>query len=160
VVVLAGGQGSRLGFEHPKGMYCVPGLDDKSIFQFLTERFFRVQMNATSTNKIGPALKCKMLVLTSRENHEETQQFFADNKYFGGHAGMFEFFQQAMLPALDLQGRILMHSPYQIKLAPNGNGGFFNSIATLPHIREYIESLEYVQVIGVDNIMNKILDPV
>ena len=73
VVVLAGGQGSRLGFEHPKGMYCVSGLGNKSIFQFLTERFFRVQMNAHGTNEIGPSLRCKMLVLTSKENHDETQ---------------------------------------------------------------------------------------
>ena len=65
-----------------------------------------------------------------------------------------------MLPALDTEGRILMHSPFEIKLAPNGNGGFFNSVATLAHIREYIETLDYVQVIGVDNILNKILDPV
>jgi len=73
---------------------------------------------------------------------------------------MFEFFPQAMLPAVDLEGKIMMHSPSEIKLAPNGNGGFFDSIVKIDSVRTHLESLEYVQVIGVDNIMNKVLDPV
>lgn len=73
---------------------------------------------------------------------------------------MFEFFPQAMLPAVDLEGKIMMHSPSEIKLAPNGNGGFFDSIVKVDRVRSHIETLDYVQVIGVDNIMNKVLDPV
>lgn len=65
-----------------------------------------------------------------------------------------------MLPAVDLNGKILMESPHEIKLAPNGNGALFDSIANRPNIKAYIESLEYVQVIGVDNPINKVLDPV
>jgi len=65
-----------------------------------------------------------------------------------------------MLPAIDLEGKILMHSPFEIKLAPNGNGGLFDSIAKRENIREILQQLDYVQVIGVDNIMNKILDPI
>lgn len=64
-----------------------------------------------------------------------------------------------MLPAIDLNGKILMNSPYEIKLAPNGNGALFDSIANRPNIKSLIESLEYVQVIGVDNPINKVLDP-
>ena len=65
-----------------------------------------------------------------------------------------------MLPAIDLKGKILMHSPYEIKLAPNGNGALFDSIANRPSVKAYIETLYYVQVIGVDNPINKVLDPV
>ena len=53
-----------------------------------------------------------------------------------------------------------MHSPYEIKLAPNGNGALFDSIANRPSVKAYIETLDYVQVIGVDNPINKVLDPV
>lgn len=65
-----------------------------------------------------------------------------------------------MLPAVDLNGKIIMHSPHEIKLAPNGNGALFDSIANRPNIKAYIESLDYVQVIGVDNPINKVLDPI
>ena len=65
-----------------------------------------------------------------------------------------------MLPALDLYGKILMQSPSEVKLAPNGNGGVFDWIIKCPSIKRCVQSVDYVQVIGVDNIMNKILDPV
>jgi UDP-N-acetylglucosamine/UDP-N-acetylgalactosamine diphosphorylase len=65
-----------------------------------------------------------------------------------------------MLPAVDLNGKIIMDSPFEIKLAPNGNGALFDSIANRPNIKAYIEGLDYVQVIGVDNPINKVLDPV
>lgn len=133
----------------------------------LTERFYRVQMNALNINLKenggvipNSVLKCKMLILTSKENHDETVKFFEDNNYFGGDASLFEFFSQAMLPAVDLEGRILMESAHEVKLAPNGNGGLFDSIMKRENIRSHLLTCDYVQVIGVDNIMNKILDPI
>lgn len=88
VVILAGGQGSRLGFEHPKGMYVMQGLPSgKSIFQILTERFLKSQMIAhgiTSLGELHSKVCCKMLVMTSLENHEETVEYFKSNSYFGG----------------------------------------------------------------------------
>lgn len=73
---------------------------------------------------------------------------------------MFEFEPQAMLPALDLYGKILMQSPYEVKLAPNGNGGVYDWILKCAKVKKCIQFVDFVQVIGVDNIMNKILDPV
>jgi UDP-N-acetylglucosamine/UDP-N-acetylgalactosamine diphosphorylase len=158
VLILAGGQGSRLGFNHPKGMFCINDLPSrKSIFQILTERFIRVQELANGERR---KLTCKMLVMTSRENHDETCEFFKENGYFGVSESDFIFFPQAMLPALDLNGKILMNSPSTIKLAPNGNGALFDSIKTRGDLRKFIGTLEYLQVIGVDNAINKILDPI
>jgi len=65
-----------------------------------------------------------------------------------------------MLPAIDEQGKILMQSSHSMKLAPNGNGGAYASVVQVEAVRKHIESCEYVQIIGVDNILNKILDPV
>ena len=80
----------------------------------LIERFFRVQLNALGmqemTDEIPKSLlPCKMLIMTSKGNHDETVDFIVNkNNYFGGHASNFEFFPQDMLPALDLNGKILM----------------------------------------------------
>jgi len=65
-----------------------------------------------------------------------------------------------MLPAIDAEGKILMQSEYRISLAPNGNGALFDSIAKSEDLRQLISKLECVQVIGVDNTLNKVLDPV
>lgn len=90
-------------------------------------------------------LKCKMMIMTSKDNHADTVKFIAeDNNYFGGDASMFEFFIQATIPAIDLDGKILMSSNHEIKLSPNGNGGFFNSIAKIDKIRRHVEQMEFV----------------
>ena len=101
-----------------------------------------------------------MFVMTSQENHEETVQFFKENGYFGGLESSFVFFSQLMLPAVDTKGKILMQSPYKMKLAPNGHGALFEAIRSEPDIRDSLTEFEYIQVTGVDNALNKILDPI
>ena len=65
-----------------------------------------------------------------------------------------------MLPAVDLEGKILMRSKSSLKLAPNGNGALFDSLRSNPKVQKLIKPLKYVQIIGVDNALNKVLDPV
>ena len=145
VVILAGGQGSRLGFEHPKGMYNIGLPSEKSIFQILAERFLRVQMLAHGADKLTPQVqKCKMLIMTSALNHAETEKFFKDNKYFGGEQSSFHFFSQAVIPAVDKEGKIIMKSHHELQLSPNGNGGFFEAVNTNKLVKSYIEKTEYV----------------
>ena len=120
----------------------------------------RVQMLAHGTETLTPAVqKCKMLIMASALNHDETVQFFEDNKYFGGEASSFVFFQQAVIPAVDTAGKIIMKSRQELQLSPNGNGGFFEAVNTNKMVKGHIQKTEYVQVIGVDNVLNKILDP-
>lgn len=106
------------------------------------------------------AQTCTMFVMTSFENHDETVAFFKENNYFGGHADSFVFFPQAMLPAVDTNGKIMLQSQSSLKLAPNGNGALFDSLKTNREVQGLISLLEYVQIIGVDNALNKVLDPV
>lgn len=83
-------------------MYNIGLSSGKSIFQILAERFLRAQMLAHGAEKLTPEVqKCKMLVMTSALNHDETAKFFKDNNYFGGEASSFVFFQQAVIPAVD-----------------------------------------------------------
>lgn len=69
-----------------------------------------------------------MFIMTSCENHAETVQFFKDNGYFGGQPSSFVFFPQAMLPAMDDQGKIMMGSKHQLLLEPNGNGALIEAL--------------------------------
>lgn len=70
-----------------------------------------------------------MLVMTSSINHAETVKFFDDNNYFGAFKDSFIFFEQAMLPAVNDQGKILLESKSQLVLSPNGNGALFDAIS-------------------------------
>lgn len=97
-VVLAGGQGTRLGFDHAKGMFTLPKLQGVSIFEILIKRFIKVQMLAHGLDNDAAIdkskLSCRILIMTSKENHAETVEFIANkNKYFGASADNFLFFQ-------------------------------------------------------------------
>ena len=79
-VILAGGMGSRLGYNHPKGMYNIGLPSQKSIFQILAERFLKAQMLAHETDKLTASCqKCKLIIMTSKDNHHETVKFFKDH---------------------------------------------------------------------------------
>jgi UDP-N-acetylglucosamine pyrophosphorylase len=77
VVILAGGQGTRLGSDRPKGEFNIGLPSGKSIFQLLTERFIKAQLLA------GETQRCKLLVMTSELNHRQTVEFYEQHYYFG-----------------------------------------------------------------------------
>lgn len=97
--------------------------------------------------------------MTSNINHKDTVEFFETNNYFGAHPDSIVFFEQSTLPAMDLEGKIIMKSPYEVQLSPNGNGALFEAINYNALIKNHIKKVKFVQVIGVDNVLNKILDP-
>ena len=119
-------------------------------------------MVAHGTDQLSAGVqRCKLLVMTSGINHAETVEFFKSNSYFGGREDCFMFFSQAMLPAIDHNtGKILMKTRSSLQLSPNGNGALFDSINTNKEVQKIIESVDQVQVIGVDNVLNRLLDPV
>lgn len=104
-------------------MYDIGLPSHKSLFQIITERFLKAQLLAHGSYALSfpdnyekpvlfpEHLLCKMLVMTSAENHDETVQFFKDNDYFGGFPESFVFFQQQMLPSVNFEGKIMMQSP-------------------------------------------------
>ena len=101
-----------------------------------------------------------MFVMTSHENHDETVEFFRSNNYFGGGESSFIFFPQTMLPAVDTNGKIMLKSYCELKLAPNGNGAFFEAIRSNQMVQRELTKFQYVQIIGIDNALNKVLDPI
>jgi UDP-N-acetylglucosamine/UDP-N-acetylgalactosamine diphosphorylase len=99
--------------------------------------------------------------MTSRINHDQTVEFFTKNNYFGAKKEKIIFFEQAVLPVISAtDGKILLEDRHKINLGPNGNGALFDSVANNQIVKDIISQSEFVQIIGVDNVLNKILDPV
>ena len=109
-LVVAGGQGTRLGFDGPKGAFPITKIKKKSLFQRLSER-------ALAASKNLP-----LAIMTSPLNHEATCEFFDNHELFGLNPEQLNFFQQKMFPFLDDKGNPFLESPGKIAAGPNGNG--------------------------------------
>lgn len=154
VLVVAGGQGSRLGFDHPKGMYPVGPVSHKSLFRIHAEKVLAL---GRRYGKQPP-----FLVMTSPATDAETRQFFAAKDYFGLPKEEVFFFCQGTMPALDLEsGKLLLEAPGRLFLSPDGHGGTLTALAKsglLERLRRRdIRHLFYFQV---DNPLVKVADPI
>lgn len=153
VVTMAGGQGTRLGHNGPKGTYDL-GLDShKSIFEILTD-YMKVARNKYE-------IDIPWYFMTSDENNEDTIRFFEENNYFGYPKSSINFFKQGKLPMLDKNGKILLNEEGMIKQVSDGHGGIFESMrknGVLYDMKE--KGIEWVFISGVDNVLAKMVDPV
>ncbi len=151
-VLVAGGQGSRLGLDGPKGMFPVGPISGQTLFEVHAAR-----LEAARERWGAPV---SWYVMTSPANHAATEAYFAQRDHFGLGAENVFLFQQAMLPALDLSGRILLASPGSLFLAPNGHGGTLEAMSSsgaLEHAASRgIERFSYFQV---DNPLVRPADP-
>jgi UDP-N-acetylglucosamine/UDP-N-acetylgalactosamine diphosphorylase len=153
VLLVAGGQGSRLGFDHPKGMYPVGPVSRKSLFQMHAEKIL-----AASRRYQAPL---PFLIMTSSATHDETVAFFLEHLYFGLPAEEVFFFQQGAMPALDLAtGKLLLEAPDRLFLGPDGHGGTLTALAKsglLALLRR--RAVRHVFYFQVDNPLVKIAEP-
>jgi len=163
IVLLSGGQGTRLGFEHAKGIYNIGMPSNKSLFQYFAERIQRISELALKTCDIAdkdPKKLISFYVMTSEMNTEEIKKYFADNDFFGLDPKKVTFFCQQSFPALNFSGKIISEQKHKISMAPNGNGGCLTSLENLNLISQMKnDGISYVQIIGVDNVLAKIGDP-
>lgn len=152
-VLLAGGMGTRLGFDKPKGMFNIGVTRELYIFECLIRNLMEV------VDKAGTFVP--LFVMTSEKNDEDTRAFFKEMKYFGYNAEYVHFFVQEMAPAVDMEGRILLEEKGRIAASPNGNGGWFSSMqrAGLMNLL-HREGIEWLNVFAVDNVLQRIADPV
>lgn len=152
-ILLAGGQGSRLGFEHPKGMFNIGVTRELYVYECLFNNLMNV------TDEAGSFVH--LFIMTSESNDIETREFLEENKYFGYSAEYVHFFVQEMAPVIDDSGKILMTAPDTIAMSPNGNGGWFSSMdraGLLPLLQR--EGIQWLNVFAVDNVLQKMADPV
>ena len=151
-VLLAGGMGTRLGSDDPKGMYNIGKTKDVYIFQRIVENLMDVVKVVEKD--------IYLFVMTSDKNHTKTVNFFKEHNYFGYNENYVKFFMQEMAPATDYEGKVYMESKSQISNSPNGNGGWFSSMkkwGILDIIHN--EGIEYLNVFAVDNVLQRIADP-
>ena len=153
LLVLAGGQGTRLGYEKPKGSFNMGIENELFIFQLLIEHTLDVVKKCDTW--------IHMYVMTSDINYDDTTNFFREHNYFGYNSDFIHFFVQELNPCTDLNGKILLNSKSSIAMAPNGNGGWFSSMhrcGILDHIFE--TPIKWINVFAVDNVLQRIADPV
>ena len=151
-VTMAGGQGTRLGHNGPKGSYDI-GLDShKSLFELLCD----------SLKDMGKKYEVEIpwFIMTSEENNAETVEFFKKHKYFGYEKNV-HFFVQGQLPMVDTEGKILIGENGLIKEAADGHGGVYESLVKSKMIDKMKElGVEWIFIGGVDNCLVKMVDPV
>lgn len=153
-VTMAGGQGTRLGHNGPKGTYDI-GLDsNKSLFELLCD----------SLKEEGKKYDVTIpwFIMTSRENNEETIKFFEKNKYFGYQKDKnIFFFIQGELPMVDTEGKILIGEDGLVKQAADGHGGIYEALVRSGMTEKMRQlDIEWVFIGGVDNCLVKMVDPV
>lgn len=150
--VVAGGQGTRLGYDKPKGLFPVTPIHGKSLFQVFAEKILAAEKTYETT--------IPWFVMTSHVNHRDTVDFFQSNDYFGLRAGQVRCFRQGRMPAIDSNGKILLSNKSNIAMSPDGHGGSLRALvrsgATKMMEENDIDVLSYFQV---DNPLVKVIDP-
>lgn len=151
-VLLAGGMGTRLGSDEPKGMYDIGLTKPVYIFERIISNLLDVVEKASAW--------IHLFIMTSDKNHEATVAFLAEHDYFGYKPGYIHFFRQEMAPASDYSGKVYMERKDKIANSPNGNGGWYSSMAN-GKILEIVKNrgIEWLNVFAVDNVLQRMADP-
>jgi UDP-N-acetylglucosamine/UDP-N-acetylgalactosamine diphosphorylase len=151
--LVAGGQGTRLGFNAPKGMYPVTPVKKKSLFQLHAEKIL------ASGNQHNVTIP--WYIMTSLTNIDQTTNYFAENDYFGLAKEDIFVFVQDMIPAIDREGKLILDRPDHIFMNPNGHGGSIQALwksGALVDMKN--RGIDYVFYFQVDNVLTRICDPV
>ena len=151
-VLLAGGMGTRLGSDNPKGMYNVGITRELYIFECLVNNLMDVVRQAEAW--------IHLFIMTSDKNNDVTIEFLKEHDYFGYKAEYVHFFKQEMAAATDYEGKIYLEEKGRLSTSPNGNGGWFISLkksGLLDLVHE--EGIEWLNIFAVDNVLQRIADP-
>ncbi len=151
-LLVAGGQGSRLGFDRPKGVYPIGPVSGKSLFQLHAEKLL------ARGRRYGAPIP--WYIMTSKANDEETRAFFRRHDNFGYPADELFFFVQGMMPAIDSHGKIIMEAADNIFLNPDGHGGTIIASGKSGALDDmHKRGLTEIFYFQVDNVLIDICDP-
>ena len=151
-VLLAGGMGTRLGSDDPKGMYNIGETKDLYIFECLVNNLMDV------VRQTGAWIH--FFIMTSDKNNDATIKFLTEHDFFGYKAEYVHFFKQEMAAATDYNGKIYLEEKGKLSTSPNGNGGWFVSMKNaglLELVKK--EGIEWLNIFAVDNVLQRIADP-
>lgn len=151
-VLLAGGQGTRLGWDKPKGTYNIGITRPLYIFECLIRNLQEVSEAA--------GRPIPLYIMTSDKNNADTVAFFEEHCYFGYGKENVRFFVQEMAPAVSFEGDLYLEAPDRLALSPNGNGGWFSSLEKSGCLTEMREmGVEWLNAFAVDNVCQRICSP-
>ncbi len=143
-LMLAGGQGTRLGSDRPKGCYNIGLTRDYYLFQAHVEKLVETR------NKYGVTIP--LYIMTSDKNHADTVAFFEEHDYFGYGKENIGFFRQKSAPCTDFDKKLLMESKTRLASSPNGNGGWYISLLESDCGKQMkARGIEWISLFGVDN---------
>ena len=151
--LLAGGMGTRLGSDNPKGMYDIGLTKPVFIFQRIIE-------NLLDTVKQADGSYIRLFIMTSEKNNDATIGFLKEHNFFGYPEEKITFFKQDMAPSSDYNGKVYMEGKGRISTSPNGNAGWYASMLKAG-LRDLIqkEGIEWIDIFAVDNVLQRIADP-
>ncbi len=149
---VAGGQGTRLGYDGPKGTFPVTPIKGKTLFQVFAEKIQAGRLKYQAT--------IPWYVMTSHINHEATVSFFEENDYFGLGSDSVRFFRQGRMPAVDFEGRIILEGKDRIAMSPDGHGGALRALERSGSLQEMQDAgVEVISYFQVDNPLVRPIDP-
>lgn len=151
--IVAGGQGTRLGFDGPKGMYPIGPVTQRSLFEIHAHKIRAV------AEKYGTQIP--WYIMTSKTNDQQTRSFFEKMNFFGFQPEQVKFFSQEMIPAIDHNGKFILDAPHHIFVNPNGHGGSLQALYKSGAVDEMMQNgIRYIFYFQVDNVLTRICDPV
>ncbi|MGB2499229.1 MAG: UTP--glucose-1-phosphate uridylyltransferase [Mariniblastus sp.] len=152
MILVAGGQGTRLGFDHPKGMFPIGPISNRTLYQIHFEQVLG------RSRQFG--VRIPLYVMTSPPTHDETTQFLTDHQFFGMDPADVKIFCQGVMPAVDKDGKLLLETKSSVFVSPDGHGGTLEALARSGCLQDAktrgIEHLFYGQV---DNPLIQTCDP-
>ncbi len=151
-LTVAGGQGSRLGFDGPKGTYPITPIKAKTLFQYFAESIARINEKYSTT--------LSWYIMTSQLNDRQTKDFFAANNYFGLPESSVKFFIQGTMPAIGYDGKLLLKDRSSLALAPDGHGGTLLALKRSGSLAAMAAAgVDYISYFQVDNPLASIVNP-